>query len=785
MKTIQLQQERIQSQRYGRVWWSLILDRPAWVLLISLTLVVLLGSGIRFVSKDPSVDAFVPSDHPAARARDQAKTVFGLEDPVVIGLSAYKGQTVFRPETLTALRTLHQQVRLLDGVKKNDVISLASENAIGANNGDLTVKAIVPAGDISSDDAQQAALLFRDMPMLSGLLASQEEDFLTLIVPVENPDNANGTIEAIKHLADQLAAPYFKSVHVAGVATMNARLAQMVDADTRVFVPAAVLTVLLILVLALRSIKAVIGPLLVIAGSAAVAIGVMGWMGAHYYLITSALPVVIMAIAVADSLHITAFYLRARSANAQLTAKDAAIIALKKAALPVTLTTLTTVVAFAGLSVGAAMQPISEFGYFAACGVAAAWLLSLSVLPVILVITDLKPKKQRVGARSSSLAAIELFVLQISSWSFSKPFYAIAVTLLLLLALLISSFGASFDYQRQHYFTVNDPVRQADNRISEGLGGVNFLDVVVTAPQSATLMKPEALVAMRDLRLYMTELPGVVKVSGIDQYISLIHSVLMGATYGDLPSKEKAPAQYMFLYEASAAPEDFKQEIDFEHRRALLRAQLSTDQYLATRPVVETLRQYLRQWSQETGLDAVVSGRVAVNEGWMTRLSDNHFKGVGMALVMVFIVTLLAFRKLGAAVLAMLPIVVGVLAVYSTMGAFDIAIAPATSMTTAIATGLGVDFGVHLISHLRRVSSRGEPLTTAFNSSYATIGRACFYSAVALGVALIVICISSAPPLRWFGLLVSIGAFGSLLGALLMIPALSATFFSVSEERNK
>jgi predicted RND superfamily exporter protein len=188
----------------------------------------------------------------------------------------------------------------------------------------------------------------------------------------------------------------------------------------------------------------------------------------------------------------------------------------------------------------------------------------------------------------------------------------------------------------------------------------------------------------------MAALPLVTNVGGIDEYISLMHEVLTGAEPGSLPTREKAPAQYMFLYETSGAPEDFKQEIDYEQSRALIRAQLSTDSYAATLPTVNALQGLVRNWSANSGLKAEISGRVAVNVGWMDKLSENHFRGLGMALGLVFIATLMAFRSLAFSLLSTVPVLVGVVAVYASMGAFGIDIAPATSMTAAIATGLGI-----------------------------------------------------------------------------------------------
>lgn len=765
---------------WGRVeTW---LASPKSLLMAAIAVVVVAGVGLRGVSKDPSVDAFVPGDHPAALTRDLAREVFGLEDPVIVGLLAPAGETVFTPERLEALRRIDAGVRAIEGVRKNDVVSLASENAILGDEGDLLVEPILAEGPMTAASAVTAWQRFRAMPMMSGLLAAEDGSLALVIVPVDDPNHAKTTVDAIRALAETEAGTAL-SVHVAGVAAMNARLADMVDTDTRIFVPAAIVTVLVILFVALRRAQALAGPLFVIAGSAAVAIGIMGWTGARYYLITTALPVVIMAIAVADSLHICTYYLRARAQDGSLSARDAAIDALQRAWLPVTLTSITTIAAFIGLSFGAAMRPISEFGVFAAIGVAAAWLLSLTALPAVLVLTDLEPATAKASIARAGL--VDRAVSAITGAAFRRPALALGTVVVFVAALVTLAAQARFEYERQRYFTAGDTVRIADETINARLGGVNFLDVVVTAPEPGGLMTPAAMRGIASLRAEIAALPGVVKVNGIDEYLSLMHGVLTGAEAGTLPTRERAPSQYMFLYEASGAPEDFKQEIDYDHRRALIRAQLSTDRFSATQPTVEALRQITARWSAETGLAAALSGRVAVNEGWMRQLATNHGIGLAMALALVFATTLAVFRSPYFAVLAMVPVCVGVVSVYAAMGAFGIDIAPATSMTAAIATGLGVDFGIHLISTMRKQRAGAESLQAAFAGVYPVVARACFYSAVALGVALAVICISSAPPLRWFGFLVSVGAFGSLVGALIIVPAICAIGGEALERRTR
>ncbi len=746
-----------------------LLARPGRIVIITLLALIPLAGGLSKIQKDPSVDAFVPNDHPAAAARDLARDWFGLEDPVVIGLVGDNGQSVFTAEGLSALRTMHERVQALPGVRSADVISLHSKNAISGQNGDLLVDPIIEPGPITDETARLALERVRSMSMLLGLLATDSGNIASIIAPVDDPNRANDVYDQIMALAAD--APEGMAWHVAGVAGMNARLAAIVDGDTRIFIPAAVLTVLLIVWLALRRPVAVVGPLVVIAGSAATALGALGWSGSDYYLITSALPVVIMALAVADSMHLSVYYMRYRVEEPHLEARQAIIQALSRTWLPITLTSLTTIAAFIGLSVGADMQPIREFGVFAAIGVAAAWLLSLTVLPAIIVLTRLEPSPAAMSAAGRE-GRLDRLLRAITRLSWQHPVATTLGLALLVGTLLVLATDARFDYERKRYFQPQDPVRVADQSINQALGGISFLDVTVTAPAPGGIMTTQALRAIAELRGSIAELPHVVRVSGVDQSIAKMHEVLTDAPSGTLPERALAPAQYMFLYEASSQPEDFRHEVDYDHSRALIRAQLSTDRYSTTRPIVRELEQMVEAWSAESGLAAAVSGRVAVNEGWMSRLAERHFISLGLAAVMVFLASVIAFRAVGPALLAMVPVGIGVLSVYATMGLLKVDIAPATSMTAAIATGLGVDFGIHLIAHMRTRLRAGATLEEALSGHYQLVARACFFSAVALGVALAVICLSGAPPLRWFGLLVSAGAFGSLVGALLVLPAL-------------
>jgi len=743
---------------------SLIVALPWLTALVGLLPVALFASGIAWLERDPSVDAFVSHDHPAWQARELARETFGLEDPAIVVFAQEEGTSAFNAATLAAVDRFTEEVAYLDGVEPG-VISIGSEKAILATAaGDLEAPEII---DPDAIDPQASLALYRQMPALARTLVSENEDALMVIVPVTDPNRAEDVTLAMRDLARELAPPEV-SVHQSGVATMNARLAQHIAGDTKIFLPAAFVVIGLFLLLALRRVQAIIGPIVVVIGSALSAVGAIGLFGSKYYLITTALPVVVMAIAVADSIHLTLAYQRARAQDPQETRARAMEAAIDKVALPIVLTSVTTALGFAGLAIGSPMKPIADFGLVGAVGVMAACLLSLTVLPLIQMrLADLSPSVARARRLDGVLA-------RIAQWSALRPAAALALSAVVVGGAVLAASQVEFDYERRNYFTPGDDVLVADDVLAERFSGGNILDVVVDSGDDEALLTADAVRAIVDLQMRLDAIPQIGKVTSFGDAISLMHERLNAAPPDTLPERPNAPAQYMFLYEASGDPEDFDAQLDFGRRYAMVRSYLENGEYSSTKPVIEQVGRIVDDWSRRTGLEASLSGRMAVNDGWMDSLKASHVFTIATAVLMVWLATWVLLRGFAPAAVAMLPVLSGIALLYAAMGVAGIDLAPATSMCAAIAAGLGVDFGIHLVQELRSRIARGEDLLAALSGNYVTVMRACFFSAVSLGAGFTVVALSETPVLRWFGLLIAFAALGSLFGALVLVPAIAS-----------
>ena len=314
--------------------------------------------------------------------------------------------------------------------------------------------------------------------------------------------------------------------------------------------------------------------------------------------------------------------------------------------------------------------------------------------------------------------------------------------------------------------------------INDRFAGTAFLDILIETPAPDGLLDADVMAKITALQSTAEALPHVQKSIAITDYLSLMHTAIESTDVRGharpLPADSDSIAQYLLLYEISGDPSDFEEEIDYDYQHALLRVVLDTPRYSESRSTVERLQQYLDVTFNDETVSATLAGDVAVGFHWMRQLEQSHFQGVLLSLTLVLLAATLLFRSVTAGVAAVVPVSFSVLVLYAVMGYTGIHLEPATSMFAAIALGVGVDFGIHLVERLRN-ALRAAPHTAAeIALAAAPTARACFFNSAALGVGFAVLLFSDLPTLERFGALISVATLSSFAAAMLVIPALFA-----------
>jgi predicted RND superfamily exporter protein len=128
--------------------------------------------------------------------------------------------------------------------------------------------------------------------------------------------------------------------------------------------------------------------------STIVGMGAAGFAGVKLTPIAMSAPVVILTLAVADSIHIL---LSLRGLMREGLGKTEALVeAVRINFLPVSITSLTTIVGFLSLNFSDS-PPYWHLGNITAVGIAAAWLYSITLLPALISVLPYRTKQAAGG----------------------------------------------------------------------------------------------------------------------------------------------------------------------------------------------------------------------------------------------------------------------------------------------------------------------------------------------------------------------------------------------------
>ncbi len=142
-------------------------------------------------------------------------------------------------------------------------------------------------------------------------------------------------------------------------------MALLGPADMKKMVPIVLLVISLVLLLTLRSIKSTILTLAVVFFSTIWAFGLMALTGVPIYAVSTMIPVMLIAIGVADGIHLFSHMQLFLRANPGADKREAVSDMIKHMWRPVAMTSLTTAVGFISL-LTSQVYPIKYFGLFTA-----------------------------------------------------------------------------------------------------------------------------------------------------------------------------------------------------------------------------------------------------------------------------------------------------------------------------------------------------------------------------------------------------------------------------------
>ncbi len=198
-----------------------------------------------------------------------------------------------------------------------------------------------------------------------------------------------------------------------------------------------------------------------------------------------------------------------------------------------------------------------------------------------------------------------------------------------------------------------------------------------------------------------------------------------------------------------------------DHKAATLETVAKTaDEFIAANPVAEVT---LLPAAGSAGIEAAVNQ--VIRKAWLEMLA--YIYGT------VAVLCLIAFRSWRAVLIALLPLALTSVLCEALMVVLGIGVKVATLPVIALGVGIGVDYALYLLSVQLHGQRRGMPLTDAYRSALAFTGRIVALVGLTLAAGVVTWAWSPIKFQADMGILLAFMFLWNMLGALVLIPALS------------
>ena len=798
----------------------------ALVLGVTVIAWVQMRNHLRFES---DVDAMVPVDDPVSVYKEQVEERFGMRDNVVVGVLNHNQDEngVFNPRTLAIVKELSEQIALLPGIKAirdEDVSSVATmDNITGTVDG----MSVDPFMEDVPDSPQTLTALRNNLfhnPMYIDWLVSRDGTGLMIMAKLESAvGNAAGlverteaynAIEAMVQAKRDVGTP--EEFYVAGRGAMEVTVGRYGRKDMATFLPLVLSVVLVTLYFTYRSLRGVLLPFAVVVGAVIWTLGLMGGLGVPLYFISTMMPVVLMAVGVADGIHILSRYYDEILEHPDITGPEAVVETMREMWSPVVLTSLTTAAGFLSF-LAAPMPPQRDFGMFAAIGVIVAMVLSLTLLPAVLAMLPVKVSRGLAGqmGRSGDLAATGWAARSLAWLGRSvaqRPLLVWVPTVVVVLVCLVGTQQLVVNTSIIRIFPDGSPIRTAEGVLRKKFQGTVPLYIAFEGYEAGLLKDPGLLQQIDQMQKEIEQDPIVGGSVSIAEFVKRMNRVMNE----DRPEMEVIPtdrdlvAQYLLLYSFSGDPDDFDEVVDYDYQHANVAFYLRED---STQEIVRIVRQVqdyaLSQFGrtdQDNGSSedplSLRFGRwllnlAPVHTGWDTNsgfrigfaggayftyhLSELVISGQVASLIAslgaVFLLTAIMFRSVVAGLVNIIPIGIVIIFSFGVMGLLNLELEIGKALTSSMVIGIGIDYTIHFLNKYRiKVRSGLTNPAEIAAATMATSGKAIFFNAVVVIGGFAVFLSSNFLPNFYLGAMLVLNMSVCLLVSMTVLPAMLNTF---------
>ncbi|NIN92976.1 MMPL family transporter [bacterium] len=543
----------------------IIRNRVIAIVLVVLT-TLFLGYEVTKVRFNADFSSYLQADNPLVREFNRIGEVFAGKS---IAMVLIESEDLFSSETLTLIRDLTDAYGNVDGV--SHVTSLTNVLDFKKTEWGLEVGKLVPPGEIPKSQKELNRL--RDYVMSTeryvGDLVSEDGEATIIVLRLTAGANEDRVVKELERINKSIA-PSTENISLGGMPALMHSMVILISKNMGVLLPIMGLLIFLVLIIAFRKPGGIFLPLAIVGLATIFTVGLVVLFGLSFDMLSSAVPVILIAMGSADGIHFMKRYYERRRIG------EIPRVAVKETFaemwVPMVITTLTTMVGFASLVISE-FSVIAHFGLVTALGIFLALVITFTLLPTILSFSRLKiktPQKVMAGTSNRFLERMAEVIYKHKILVLASAAAIVAVS-----AVAIPRIAKDVDWSL--CLQKGSKPHRAEMLLREKFGGSLPVQVLI----KGDIKSPATLKTMRYVERYLNTVHLVSESRSIASVISEMNEVMNDRYI--VPETREGVANLWFLIEGE---DMLKQMVTSDNNEALIQGRLAT---MDTQPLVLTV----------------------------------------------------------------------------------------------------------------------------------------------------------------------------------------------------
>ena len=748
--------------------------RFRWMIVIMIPLLTfMMASQLKHLEFEGSYRIWFGEESPILKNYDDFRSVFGNDDAVSIIFRDEDG--VMNPKALHVIDSITQKLWQTHYISRVD--SLTNYQYVHADEeypDEILVEDFIEDIDaLSPKQLQEKADVLQKEDQVVGRIISKDGKTTMIIGRMTPKAGDDPEVSAkLKAAVEEIVAAEKNSgytFHLGGGPILNMAFISLGEHDATTFTPLVLLISMVLLWIIFRRPSGMFLSISVVIFTFLIVLAVQVLLGYRLNNFTANMPIFVVAIGIADAMHLFWIYLIGRRKG--LDNHEAIHYSVHKNFLPILLTSLTTAVGFASLGISAVV-PIKTLGIATANAALLAFVLTILFVPAMLAIIN-----PRIKAKENSISTKDKNSTSVFAHKYARFIIKNDMKIILISTLVFSAIGfgltqVKVDSNTVRYFKEDLPFRQSIHFLQDNLTGPMAYEIVVDSKEKDGIKSPEFMNTVeRFYTEYKAKFSDVRHVSSLTDVVKKFNEVMNGSK--SIPNDQNLIAQYLLLYSLS-----LPQGMEINDRMDV------NEQYLRVTSMVNIVDtsldlemiSWIENWWKDTPYSAKTNGQTVMFAHMQHDVTDTLIQSIALAITVVSIMMLFIFRNFRMIPLFIIPNILPIVLVVGVMGWLGITIDIGVAISGAIIIGVAVDDTIHFLVKYREARRRGDNFETSLEYVMQYAGSAIIFTTLILSSAFLVFMFSQFLPNVNFGLVTAIALMIAVLVDLVMLPAILSRF---------